>query len=377
MVSDSESSGNGLTITTSLTTSDKTEEEDYYPCSYPLKAKVDALYLRLPFKVNREDLIKWANLHAFEISDHRDKEVRGFVTRLNPPYFLRCPCSKPSIRIRTDANGQVFEVMLNPSHLGDFYNTVACLRMLLPFQMVLGLSIRRFDIAIDYPLNFPEILRGTDIKFKRKIRHFSDDVCGVRTQVVAGVSFNKVSIYDKGKLLDLKQGDLTRIEIQNIKLPKDLKILSNFPKIINCFNPFQRHLVDPFENIHLGTKSLYSEADVCRSQKDYLRYGELSAIMRRDGYNAARKALNTNGNFARDYGKFVHSEEFPFEQPSLIFQRDLKIFFKGYKECLSPSRLRIGEFILDEPTYDSSDLRISRVPKSLSEDRNCQSMLEN
>ncbi|MBX3041119.1 MAG: hypothetical protein KF789_10475 [Bdellovibrionaceae bacterium] len=182
-------------------------------------------------------------------------------------------------------------------------------------------KISRLDLNLDFSCPFPDLIRSLHIKNKRAGVQFTDD-SGERTGINIGKAAEVIQIYDKARQAALS-AHRSRIELRmrGHKLPT-FKIAS-IPSAIQTQNFFET--VEGLEVTILGSK-------VTETQKQ--RIAEFQTILNRDGFYFAKKALNKDRNFERDFGKIVMVRPWS-TQPSSLFKEQIKSFFKNDMRALN------------------------------------------
>lgn len=209
------------------------------------------------------------------------------------------------------------KIFFNPSGYKSVNEMMSFLEEIFDNEM-LELVITRIDFTLDLCVSYQEILKGLDIKHKRSNSEYSRN--SVRSGIVIGGMNDKIKIYDKAAQLRLKT-PLTRIERQ-IRKPvlfvRSVKDLSNsLEKILNF---------KPFDVINLN--HIDFEEGQCRTQEQLNKMSELKALIDHEGYFLAKKKLNQNDNFQRDFGKFFKLTEFS-RSANDQFQEDIITYFGG------------------------------------------------
>ena len=186
------------------------------------------------------------------------------------------------------------------------------LRQLLRDDELDELQISRLDIAIDYEIPLSSLLRGLDVTHKFA-RASYDDLGALRTGMLIGRGPEKILVYDKAYESGLPS-PLTRIEIQlsGKKLPT--RSYRNLAETLKTWSPFRA--------IHLHEVELASNF---LSEAQQERRNQLHYLMERDGLLAARRVLNQNQNFDRDFSPLMALTPWS-EQPSDAYTKGIRKF---------------------------------------------------
>jgi hypothetical protein len=202
----------------------------------------------------------------------------------------------------------------NPSDFNCFSEALELLDEIFG-KGVRSAKISRLDCALTLPHQFDEVFRGLDFGPRRTIESYPESAN--QRGVYVGKHKRKYAclIYDKQKKEKLSY-PCTRLEINSI--PKGGLELKQLPKI-------KRHT--PFSKMKRYKVKFKKPT---KTQERVLeRYYTFKSRVRREGFWWTKRRLNaeSNGNFAKLYGKFYELE--PIE-PSLdkVFQTLIKDYFK-------------------------------------------------
>jgi hypothetical protein len=183
------------------------------------------------------------------------------------------------------------------------------------------MRLNRVDLALDYEAPLEEVLQGLDVGQKR-IRIAYLDEGATRTGMTIGKGTETIIVYDKARESKLAQ-PRTRIEIQlkGAKLPT--RTLDELPHRL-AYSP---RTLSYFASISISRVVVADAAkELTEAQVD--RRAEVLSILKREGLLSAKRSLNVNGNFIRDYGSFIQIIPVS-EQPNEAFQRLIPPFFDG------------------------------------------------
>jgi hypothetical protein len=185
-------------------------------------------------------------------------------------------------------------------------------------------NITRLDFSVDLKLSFEDIVKGVSIAYKRNAKLHID-----QGSINEGIYFGKgdevIVIYNKAKKLGKAYTGttpLTRIEIRlkGSKLP--IELMNEVPTL---FGNIHSGLYNPFERIGISEYS-FPPIDSLKTFKEAYRLGELEVLAREMSFQVARKRLNKNKNFKRDYGKLYKCKGIPIEL-SEPFKENILSFF--------------------------------------------------
>ncbi len=219
------------------------------------------------------------------------------------------------------------KIITNPSNFTSFDNYLKQVTLLIERE-VFDARLQRIDFAVDYPVSLNELIHGLDVGFKRTAIEFNSE-SGKETGIRLGKGSEKIIVYDKGE----EQGlDVSRTRIETQLTGAKIKGRTLFHV------PHFSIRDDLLSNVVLNEVDFVNPDEflvpIQRKRKD-----ELATLIKNGGYLRARKFLNKNGNFERDYQPLISSTVWK-NQPNDILKRDMKMFMG---EILSgPKELILG-----------------------------------
>ncbi len=174
-----------------------------------------------------------------------------------------------------------------------------------------SLRVTRLDVAIDYEMAFSEFIQGFEVRNKQVRTAYTDEGPG-RTGILFGRGTEKIQVYDKALESGLTES-LSRLELQlaGSHLPTQ--------KFTELSTALVGPLWQPFDAISISKVRVLEPSEIW-SQSQRERMAELSVLLRREGYSSARRALNGQGNFERDYLPFLEVQPWS-EQPTATYNR--------------------------------------------------------
>jgi len=210
------------------------------------------------------------------------------------------------------------KIVTRPSAFSDFASYQAHLNTSFGGNLMDQAKIVRCDFAVDYDTTLVSLLRGLDVANKQVVTQFTAKG-SEKTGVMIGKGSEKVVVYDKSR--DLNSAiPCTRIEVQltGAKVPSltlnELKTKTSAGKVKTGFENLSLHDVDLIEAITIPR------------EQDQERRRQLDLVLSREGLLSARKTLDVNGNFQRNYGSLMTLH--PWEpQPHEVLTNELKQYF--------------------------------------------------
>lgn len=274
----------------------------------PTRAIIDKLILRLQSPISEATIAKRLKARSVEHRKMRHKDLR-WCYEIQPEVGTY-------LRIWTGENPVIFEVVTKPASFDSFESFRAHITDILEESDLETATITRIDLAVDYPTSLDRVLQGFD--FTRKQAQFQFlDKGAKRTGIRIGKGMEKIQIYDKS-LKSNSPKPMTRIEIQmgGSKLPAK--------KLNNLEQALRSPLNNPFDLITLSDIRTVSPANLSDSKIKKLT--ELEHVVKREGYFSARRLLNKNGNFERDYFPLLTKTAWS-SQPKDYFTEQIGNFF--------------------------------------------------
>lgn len=221
----------------------------------------------------------------------------------------------------------VFRLITRPSAFESFNKFYDRLMQVFRADEIEQLRIVRLDLALDYTLPFGDLLQRFDFT-RKQARIAYQDEGGSRTGITIGRGSEKIVVYDKARESG-QNGPITRIEIQmtGAKLPtRSLESLQE-TLVVSKWNPFEHISLNDI--VVSSTQSLPTE-------NQRLKAARLSAILSREGFFAAKRVLNEQGNFGRDFGMLMSVKPWVI-QPAKAFKERIADFFNSKQETFNGS----------------------------------------
>jgi|GEM_PF-5738682 len=235
-------------------------------------------------------------IYRFDHSDHNHVMIKTFP---------------PALEIATSY------VEINPRTFGSYQKAIDFLKtIIVDFDINDGHKISRLDLCVDvygYPLEY--FKDCCNIKHKR---HQEVYVSSSKS-LVYGKPPQRITIYERDKRdPSLKDQVVTRVESQcrGDKLP--IHRLGQAEQLINH---------NPFEKIYfLQTDYNYTEI---KNRREAKNFAYLKRLVEQYGINDARRIINKDGHFARDYEKFL----IRVNEPDLfaLYQTSIKKLLDGFE----------------------------------------------
>lgn len=230
------------------------------------------------------------------------------------------------------------KVTVTASRFPTFKDLYVTLRLLFDPHLEFA-TVTRIDFAVDLLAPINEVIGRTWVSYKRH-RDLRLTAGSNASGIYIGKAPSQIKFYDKAKWDpewaanyradgEEETPAVTRIEASLTGNRIPIEFLYELPGIFSdADNRF-----DPFENINL-----FDEVDIVpetsvRERRELVRYVELRTLLNFCGLHFARKHLNQNRNFLRDYNKFlIYSDNaIPLCE---IFQPAIKNYFKGWRSHL-------------------------------------------
>lgn len=213
-------------------------------------------------------------------------------------------------------NQTLRNLFFNPSQFSNITHMMNLLKEVIGDQLE-EFQLSRVDYAVDIPVEYLEVLRGLDVKYKRANSEFLGN--SIRTGLVVGTKDDKVKVYDKSKELGLDH-PLTRIERQvrgsYLIVKKLIELPESLGKILN-FKPLSI----------VSTNHLEFLDGICKTTEQFKKFNEIKVLIEYEGYFLTKKKLNKNGNFKRDYAIYFALTPY-VKQPNEHFEQGILNFYK-------------------------------------------------
>ncbi len=241
----------------------------------------------------------------------------------------------PYLKVGTDDRFLHFKLSLDRSHITKMISNpnrfetwqeyYECILALLTSEHIQKINLSRLDLNLDFAVPFLELIQSIDLKNKKCAVSFNDE-SGDRTGLLIGKGCETIEIYDKAKKNKLAS-DYTRLELRlsGSKVPS--QNLDELPRIIqesNFFETIQGFNVTFLTNEH--------------SESQLSRLNEFKNILMREGLHLARKTMDRDRNFERNFKGLIEIKPWGL-QPNLLFKNTIRRFFNEKKGNLNhPAR---------------------------------------
>jgi hypothetical protein len=241
----------------------------------------------------------------------------GYLTDKKLYLFIKKEHIQIECFLGVPENTEIKKIQFNPSKGLVFYKSELFLLELFG-PIIFEAKIYRIDFTIDIFKGFKKILEGLDVKYKSaKVEYIGKG--SNRTGVKIGQGNDKLVIYDKSKKEKTKY-PWTRIERQLSGPKSPIKKYGELRYSLSSIIKF-----NPLGIVTLNHIDLVEKADYTEVQRE--QFNELKVLIKHEGYFSARKKLNYNKNFQRDYSKYFTLTAFK-KQPEDIFNEDIINFYK-------------------------------------------------
>ncbi|ASD64250.1 hypothetical protein [Bdellovibrio bacteriovorus] len=244
------------------------------------------------------------------------------MTRLDKKPTLRVGSEKMFIHLLLDPTHEMITGLIsNPNRFKSWTDYVEFIQSILPLTSIQTAKVTRLDLNIDFNTPFNQLIQQINIKQKSTGTRYEDKK-GERTGIYIGKGSEILVIYDKSKK-DKLSSSHSRIELRLARKKLPTQSLYDLPQYLKS-KSFFSHL----EGVYVApTPTLISD-----SQKKKIQ--EFQSILQRDGFFAARKAMDQNRNFDRDFVQVLKISPWP-THPSEIFKRGIQAFLEGNSDTTS------------------------------------------
>ncbi len=251
------------------------------------------------------------------------EEMPGFLVKLQGSY--------------RDLNPYVSRIEINPSHFASFIDFDRFVTVLnRTVNWVDHAQIARIDFAADYAGSMSDICHGIDFPNRRMLKFYAAIRNGERETMTVGSHPDVIIIYRRNRQLFV-QGKLhsedsltpyVRIERQLRTAGRISDVLGGTLTYANLREQLSALTARGFNfygmGVELGEVSL---PEWVRNSPLARRQIQFETLARHNSYYEARKYLNQNGNFHRDYRHIFRREILPADQqPSGVFTAALNRF---------------------------------------------------
>ena len=219
-------------------------------------------------------------------------------------------------------NTDISKMITRPSAFQSFEKYLNTLSQILTGNELKNIKITRLDITVDYFETLENVLQSLNVINKQVEVEYMEKASR-RTGMMIGKGSEIIVVYDKADRSN-RSDPLTRIELQiaGKKLPTR-----------DIFKLKESLLADKgkshFNTLTLNHITLDKPHDV-ESKAVHDRFKEFETLLKHDGYLSARKKLNENGNFKRDYGAFFILDPWD-NQPEKVFNQSMESFFNDVR----------------------------------------------
>lgn len=240
-------------------------------------------------------MIDKLRLKAFETKTHDEirsdlKELKYITTKSSRYYseilvFEQATGISVEISVNPNIEGiSSLVMMFNPSRFPSFGKVDSIVNSVFNSDPI----IDRIDFNVDIAMPINDVLGSLMIKRKRArevYREYTE-----ATGVYIGRNPDLYCLYNKA-LKDKLSGDLTRIERRLFKQKVPFRNYSELDFYLD-FNPFE-------------SLSMYELKMTGNRLSDEAKFKKLQELALLHGLTGAKRILNSNQNFNRDYGKFL------------------------------------------------------------------------
>lgn len=192
------------------------------------------------------------------------------------------------------------QIITNPRHFASF-NEFSYYMTLIFGPLVWTFPVSRLDSAIDLHYPFDQVVCWIDVAFKQKIGNFTESKSARLTSLTFGGGEHVVKAYCNelrtNKKKDIRPNNSTRLEALLIRR----QIPGNRALGQVCTH-IQSETFDPFRQVRMTPQTFNLRFE---SYDDVLRAQQLQIISINCGFGVAKRRLNQNRNFSRDFGKYI------------------------------------------------------------------------
>lgn len=289
------------------------------PTSIKAMACIDKLSFSFPKGLLPvQELLDRAGYRGIHATEERLKSRWCYKISSDPYHFF---VSKPADLMEQQS---MTRIITNPSRF-DSYGQYRDFINLLFTEVELSLAkVSRLDLTVDYLIPFETIFRGLDCKYKIRASRFVADIeYKTEGSLVTGVNIGrgneKFVVYNHQRK-HRGSSYRTRIECQlsGKKCPiRNYLEITELARKLNDKNPFD---LISLNQIHMNSK------DEFHSISHQKKITGLSSSIDCLGYLGARKKLNKNKNFKRDYQKYFYIQPLS-QQPNKVIESYILNYF--------------------------------------------------
>lgn len=217
------------------------------------------------------------------------------------------------LRLSQDQS-HVVGYVTNPNRFGSWKRFEESLEKIIGREALLTSQVSRIDLNLDFNCHFIDLVKSIDLRGKRKSISYIDD-SGCRTGMNIGKGVETVVLYDKAKESGDTSKPFSRLELRlnGTKLPT--RNIAEIPKKLTQSIYF-RNLI----GVDVAVANCKPGSPL------YEKVNSFISVWQREGYFAAKKTLNLQRNFNRDFNKFLTVDMWT-KQPSELFKDGIKNFF--------------------------------------------------
>lgn len=301
-----------LLTTHTRVSSQKVTSDDPYS-SYG-RGLLDKLEIFLPSPVSPTWIREKCFKEGFQVSERYKSDKKLYLTVTVESQKISCLIGHPN-------NQEIKKIILNPSHCESYSHTeMNLLRLFGP--SVLTAKVYRIDFTVDIFKDYSQVLKGLNVK--HKVSNIEYIGGSIRTGLLVGANNDKIIIYNKA-VREKSSNPWTRIERQ-ISSSKKIKEIIGIKNLGELRDKWDEILAfNPLSIVTLNNIEFINSDNLDNQHKD--RLNEAKALIKHEGYFLARKKLNANRNFERDYGRFFALTPVNI-QPYKIFNHDITNYFR-------------------------------------------------
>lgn len=242
-----------------------------------------------------------------------DASVRRVFLKDRKPY-LEVSLNKGALHLKLGmGETDVTCYITNPNKFNGWSDYATFLSAIVPQDSLNSAVITRVDLNLDFACDFPELLKSIDIKNKHCALTY-EEASGKRTGMIIGKGDETIAVYDKSGKEKLNK-PVSRLELRMSGEKLHTRSITDFQTKL-----LRREFFSQLIGMHI------KEANTLKQSQ--AKVIEFNTLIRRDGFFATKRALSSNRNFDRDYGKLFTFETWQ-KQPTELFKNEIHKFFNN------------------------------------------------
>lgn len=231
-------------------------------------------------------------------------------------HYLKVAHEEQSMHLKYSLEkSHVVNMITNPNRFKTWEAHINFIQSIFAYETIKSAKSQRLDLNLDFATPLPTLIQSLDIKNKKCAQRFIDEA-GSRTGLIIGKGKETIEIYDKA-LKDGLNTPYTRLELRLGTSKLKIRDIFEIPSFIQN----SKTIFNTLEGVNLN----FLSGGISDAQSK--RLDTFKMILEREGLYTAKKELNKERNFDRDFSKLVEFKKWDL-QPSQLFKNEIARFFE-------------------------------------------------